>query len=386
MSRRIIPTRFGFTLVELLVVIAIIGILVGLLLPAVQAAREAARRMQCSNNVKQLSLAAHTFHDAHKRLPNGSREDLWWKAYRPTGSNDGINCVDVYSFRASLLPYIEQNPLYNEITQYCSSAASTVPYVWQTEDGNSNIPQPWGPARMIGGKPNPFTNKIPSFLCPSDGNSNMRGGPSSVAAANYVGNRGDAWVGDLWSETRGLFGDGYWVKVGFSGISDGTSNTIFVSETLCGGGSGDAKKKTAIGTSVTVRGSVPADCLALLGPNNIITGGTSGSKATSWADSRNWYSVFMTMLPPNSPSCGGDRDAMISATSNHTGGVSVGMCDGSVRFVSDSIDAGDPTKYLGYGLPGAVPDHPHQFKGPSTYGVWGALGSREGGESATLPD
>lgn len=384
MSRKLFSARQAFTLVELLVVIAIIGILVGLLLPAVQAAREAARRMQCSNNVKQVSLAAHTFHDAQKKLPNGSHDKLWYQGYRRNNSSDRIDCVDVYSFRISLLPYIEQSALFNQISDYCAKASATNPYVWDTGDGTSNIPQPWSTARMVGNVANPFTMKIPGYLCPSDGNSNMRGG-NTLGAANYVGNRGDAWVGDLWSETRGLFGDGRYITMTFASIGDGTSNTLFVSETLSGDGA-DVKKKSAIGTSVTVRNTVPASCLALIGPNNIITGSTSGEKATRWADSRNWFGIFNTILPPNSPSCGTDREAMISASSNHTGGVTVGLCDGSVRFISDSISAGDPTRFLGEGQPGFVPADPHQFKGPSTYGVWGAMGTRDSGESVPMPD
>lgn len=385
MSKKIVQTRQAFTLVELLVVIAIIGILVGLLLPAVQAAREAARRMQCSNNVKQISLASHNFHDAHRKLPNGTNDKLWIQGYRRAGTTSRIDCVDVYSFRVSLLPYIEQTPLFNEISAYCGQAAAANPYVWNTDDGTANIPLPWSANRMVGGKANPFTTKLPGYLCPSDPNGNMRGG-NSLGAANYVGNRGDGWVGDFWGETRGLFGDGTFVTLTFASIPDGTSNTIFISETLIGGGSGDSKKKSAIGTDVTVRNTVPASCLTLVLPNQNLSGNTSGDKATRWADSRNWFGVFHTILAPNSPSCGGDRDALISASSNHTGGVMVGMCDGSVRFVSDSIHAGDPTKFLGEGMPGFIPDHPHQFKGPSTYGVWGAMGTRDSGEVAQIPE
>src|SRR5512135_122792 len=96
----------GFTLIELLVVIAVIGILVALLLPAVQAAREAARRMQCSNNLKQIGLALHNYHDANKKFPFGSRGGSSWAQ---TGIKDGTN------WRVSILPYLEQTALYSKL-------------------------------------------------------------------------------------------------------------------------------------------------------------------------------------------------------------------------------------------------------------------------------
>ena len=130
---------------------------------------------------------------------------------------------------------------------------------------------------------------------------------------------------------------------------------------------------------------VPAACLARRGPNNTVVGSTSSSKGTRWGDSRNWYGIFNTILPPNSPSCGSERNALISASSYHPGGVNVAMADGSVTFISDTIDAGDPTKFSGEGMPGFTVGSPQRYTGPSTYGVWGALGTRAGGEAAALP-
>lgn len=380
------PLRSAFTLVELLVVIAIIGILVGLLLPAVQAAREAARRMQCSNNVKQIALAGQNFHSTYNRFPSGTNDPLWVKGYQRVGTNSRIDCVDVYSFRVSLLPFIEQAPMYDRITGYCSAAASTDPYTWNQSDGSANIPLPWsGGIRMYDGQMNPFAYQISGYICPSDGNASQGENTDRPGYANYVGNRGDAWVGDYWRESRGMFGPGDAGKTNIASVTDGTSNTIFVSETLTGHDGTDTGLKSGIATSVTVRNTPPAQCLATRGPGNMLTGSTSNGKGRRWSDTRNYYGVFFTILAPNSPSCGTEREALISATSNHTGGVNVGMCDGSVRFISDSVNAGDPTKFLGEGMPGFVPSDPHQYTGPSTYGVWGALGTRSGGEVAQLP-
>lgn len=111
----------GFTLVELLVVIAIIGVLVALLLPAVQAAREAARRMQCSNQMKQLVLATHNFHDTNNMLPALLRDPKWMNYKQSNGST--IYWADLFNFHMSILPYCEQQSVYDEIVALCEQAA-----------------------------------------------------------------------------------------------------------------------------------------------------------------------------------------------------------------------------------------------------------------------
>ena len=378
----------GFTLVELLVVIAIIGILIALLLPAVQAAREAARRSQSTNNLKQLVLAAHNFHDVHKRFPTGTKDPMWMDGYRRADTGGILNVVDIYSFRVSLLPFVEQQALYNMITGYLQQAAASNPYEWKTDDGEANIPLAWNANRMYDGKANPFVTQIPGYVCPSDIDS-ARGAASTVLGrTNYVGNRGDIQLYDTWHENRGFFAPGDKLPLDIGAVRDGTSNTIFLSEVGTGRADGtDIGLRSAIVTDVLVDplAEVPAACLARRGPNNTVVGSTSSSKGTRWGDSRNWYGIFNTILPPNSPSCGSERNALISASSYHPGGVNVAMADGSVTFISDTIDAGDPTKFSGEGMPGFTVGSPQRYTGPSTYGVWGALGTRAGGEAAALP-
>ena len=384
MSRYRLRSR-GFTLVELLVVIAIIGILIALLLPAVQAAREAARRSQCTNNLKQMGLAIHNFHDVYKRFPAGTNDPFWIRGFTRDNTTVRIDVVDVYSFRTSILPYVEQTSLFNEITRYCKEAASTIPYRCDTGDGTANIPMVWGVHRMWDGKLNPFVTQVPTYLCPSDREGQRGYSDNELGRANYVGNRGDIRVHDTWHENRGFFAPGDRMTLDMASVSDGTSNTILLSETCIGRSDGtDINVKSGIVTDYPNEWSFepPATCLARRGPNNTLVGSVTNWKGTRWGDSRNFYAIFNTMLPPNSPSCGNDeRNAMISASSYHPGGVNVCMADASVRFISETIDAGDPTRLSGQGLPGFDSGAPQRYMGPSTYGVWGALGTRAGGES-----
>ena len=180
--------RQGFTLVELLVVIAIIGILVALLLPAVQAAREAARRMQCTNNLKQLGLAVHNFHDTFRTFPSASRQPQ----FKDNEVNDWVNGRDRWGYLCVLLPYIEQQALYNELVT-----------------NQLGVNRPWT------GMPLTRT-KVAGFLCPSDSGGNTKG--DTLARNSYHCNRGDFWLGWNWNECRGVMGDGCispWISRGY---------------------------------------------------------------------------------------------------------------------------------------------------------------------------
>lgn len=362
--------RKGFTLVELLVVIAIIGILVGLLLPAVQAAREAARRMSCSNNIRQIALALHNYHDAAKKLPvicggTGNGGDFGtYNIFAPGGTS---------AYRMSgfvgLLPYMEQTALY--------------------EMSASNNFSPGGWVLVAG---SPVEKKIPGFLCPSDavGPTLNRGG------RNYMMSMGD-WsmqhhdAARGFRNPRGPFGTTRQATVGytttFSSVSDGLSNTIALSERCIG--DNIAKLKGGFATSASVRigndvgatamNIVPLDCKSTPMVNGVYSQPSSGDlTGTYWSDGSIVASGFNTILPPNSPSCAGNgqptQESRIIAppTSNHTGGAMVAMLDGSVSFISNSIESGNLT----LGLVQA---------GMSNYGVWGALGSRDGAEVSNIP-
>ncbi|MDR1958630.1 MAG: DUF1559 domain-containing protein [Planctomycetaceae bacterium] len=350
--------RSGFTLVELLVVIAIIGILIALLLPAVQAAREAARRMQCSNNLKQVSLALHTYHDATGAFPGQTN----WLAPNP-------NYGDLYGPGAMLLPYIEQAALYSAIQAVDQLDAFEINDV--------------------------FDVRISAYLCPSDGKgkSVTGSGPTNVMFSFGDGMWHHGELGNGIS-TRMMFFRQQWKNI--STCVDGTSNTVATSEAVVsttqnnravkGGvaqvaspdnaGNGGPIGKCGFGalTDPADRNTIKSSQTLVAHKANEIASHLRGGR---FQDGRGIYSGFHTVLAPNSPSCSHTTDAensfgIYSATSNHTGGVNTGLFDGSVRFISETIDTNGSSA-------GQV------TSGRSPYGVWGAFGSPDGGESVPLP-
>ena len=358
--------NLGFTLVELLVVIAIIGILIALLLPAVQAAREAARRMQCTNNLKQITLALHNYHDACNSFP-------------AVGGHGGVNSVVSYwvSIFVRLLPYIEQTA---RADLFNSATVGSYPYsgMWTatTEEGCR------GP--------------LSAFLCPSDGTQFNFANDGRVGATNYVVSYGDSNIGAHVlgdAGRRGLVG-GQWVYRSMGSIADGTSNTVAFSETLIGTTGMDSRLGRGI-AEVPPTG-VPwieniGICASRRGPNKTVLSlrdTSPGGRGNSFAMGSALYVGFMTILPPNSPHCcdfggGGvvhDSASLYSAASNHTGGVNVSRIDGSVQFVSETVNALSP------GIDLATVGDPGKdgAGGPSPFGVWGALGSINGSESVSL--
>lgn len=372
---RIRSLRRGFTLVELLVVIAIIGILVGLLLPAVQAAREAARRMQCTNNLKQLSLAQHNHHDVHKKFAPASH-NLDWKGALSAGQS-----FERLSYLTATLPFIEQGSLYNTIAPYALAGGRP----WNND--------PRGPtgAQIA----SPYMASISAFRCPSDG---ISLNPDDVRPTNYAANRGDIYLNSGDWEWRGVFSNGERGEANFGTMSDGSSNTIMLAELVIGRQNGVSGQDTILeGTARDSIGPVggaftPALCLATRGPNGTLVasslqnswGNTGWGKGRRWGDALNAYTGFFTILPPNGPTCSNDNaesNAMPTASSRHTGGVNTAFCDGSVRFISQSIDTGNLT--ITFPQP---PDNTRTYGGPSFWGVWGSLGSMRGGESVAIPE
>ncbi|MEQ1824870.1 MAG: DUF1559 domain-containing protein [Pirellula sp.] len=308
--------RSGFTLVELLVVIAIIGILVGLLLPAVQAAREAARRMQCSNNVKQIGLATHTLHDTYRKLPLAVATNARATTYLPSGAVDPAQWWNMitpgpfhgknYTIFTHLLPFIEQSNLYNTFDP-------------RLDDGGTN-----GTAAVP-----PATRRVvplATYSCPSD--PSMGGGKSNVT--RFIVNR-DSFASS-YGANYNAFGDGIvteakWNANGvrgyknFGAYTDGLSNSIFYIEMYAG-------------------------C--------VLTGAPNGGAAASshWFHSNSWMRPLVCVNYPFkenydpgptkclkfqvSPNWANGCDSA-RGQSGHVGGMNVAFGDGSVQFISGSI-------------------------------------------------
>ena len=296
----------GFTLVELLVVIAIIGILIGMLLPAVQQVREAARRTQCANNIRQLALAAHNYESAHRHFPSPA-----------AGSLEG------YSLIARTLPFVEQANLHSQI------------------DFEQDLLQgvPWNPSV------NPFyaelvSTRVSVLECPSDsGNPMLESGDTTWAGSNYFGNSGTA-TGVLYvtsQPTDGVFWRGS--EVGFGKLTDGSSNTALFAETRFGLRQDtteliDAQTQMArVGGGAP--GSISAEDLVARTPTRY-----SGQRAGQWIRNLPYQGMVNAFFTPNSnnPDVAFHGDFMSASRSSHPGGVNVSKCDGSVSFISDDID------------------------------------------------
>jgi prepilin-type N-terminal cleavage/methylation domain-containing protein/prepilin-type processing-associated H-X9-DG protein len=408
-------SRAAFTLVELLVVIAIIGVLVGLLLPAVQAAREAARRMSCSNNFKQIGLGMHNYHSTYKQLPRqgaGTGKNVNFFGYpNATANNQSL------SYLVGLLPHVEQQALWEQI-RYPNA---------ERVDGNTNagvgsVNNPWpamGPTPHNWGAGTqyiPWQTEIPTFRCPSDpGNGLPAGGRTNYAAClgdasswNHTGipyyylnepNSAENFLSQqMRASGRGVFVTRMTTR--FRDILDGLSNTIAAGEIATDLGERDIRTAAMNGSLTQVSGGgLVFDNLFCRPfrnpesptrwqddiPENQIAPGTltylsDDGRGFAWAQSLTCATNMNTILPPNSELCAWAAwygEGCLPPSSQHQGGAHVLMADGAVIFVTDSIEAGDPT------IPavhkgGTGPSAPGS---KSPYGLWGALGSKAGKET-----
>jgi len=331
--------RRGFTLIELLVVIAIIGVLVALLLPAVQSAREAARRAQCSNNMKQIGLALHNYESAQGSFPwsQGTTATQYPKANNgqmPWNGGNGDEWTN-FSALALMLPFMEQQPIYNAIN--FSFGAN-----WYTLPGSDD------PVQLTA-----ISAGIATFLCPSD---------AGVGRNNYMVSNGGNY--DWWS--RGQCAGaitrpqpGGVLNIGrIAAVVDGTSNTIAFSERTRGDGDGGTQTPSDVWNAVPVPPfpafcvNNPADFAALPAAIQTCNSFKQTNPGSHWSFS-GWYwaaadynqTVFNFFLTPNSKNAdcspwGGVATGygFMTARSYHPGGVNVTMADGSVKFLKDSID------------------------------------------------
>ena len=328
----------GFTLTECLVVLAIIGLLIALLLPAVQSARESARRLQCSNNLKQIGLALQGYHDVNKCLPMGMTLSLD-SAYLTAGGSPCSSLLYNESFLVASLPYLEQTPLYNSMNH--------VLYVV----GRANT--------------SAATRVVSTFACPDDtdaqaafplyiNTSISRGydlaNPPAFGRTSYAGFQGTLYdvtlpaVPNCTLETspysNGAFGGPY--PVDFAGFTDGLSNTMAVAERSL------AFQRLFINFNLPV----------LFYSSNV------------WVQSYFDITLISAFTPPSTPfSLLYSNSTATNASSQHPGGLNVLMADGSVRFVKNTVDS----------WPTNLPSDGYKLGNPAP-GIWQKLATRNGGE------
>ena len=360
--------RSAFTLIELLVVIAIIAILIALLLPAVQQAREAARRTQCRNNLHNLGIAVHNYHDVYETVPMGSGR------HNQAGGQR-------HSAYVGMLPYIDQAPLSNLIEGGgLQASVDGATNYW------SNSFVPWDNNHRA------VRTRIPLILCPSDGDTTVE---NPRQKCNYTFSRGDSpwdhnpnWSGNGGRGLRGFFvggNDGSGVRK-FRDVTDGMSNTICMSEKIKGKPNGRSVREGAISRNLaqTDYRDNPARCLTEIDPTTQLYVGNVGLWAGNrWMDAAPAFTGNTTILGPNKASCiannGSDwYDGIFEPSSHHEGGVFCLLGDGAVRFINESIDTGNtacPPADSGSQRPANCPP-----QGRTPYGVWGALGSVSGND------
>jgi prepilin-type N-terminal cleavage/methylation domain-containing protein len=376
-------SRRGFTLVELLVVIAIIGILVGLLLPAVQAAREAARRMQCSNNLKQIGLATFNYESAHRRFPPGrllpdfsvnGAVQVSYTNYNAVNGTPG-QWTGFRSVHTFILPFMEQTAIYNLID---FGAPTSVRMTQNGQPFNRNFQA--------------YANAASLYICPSDPNTgrvisenNYRynfGGSSHYAGAlsSAANNNNNATVGTFTVRGNGAFTIGDAMRV--AAVIDGLSNTVFFAERDKGSGKAlnlappdrrfDMITMPGRTQSLITPDQIFNACLAYVpapDPNHFNSMGRwlEGSDfSNGWPFGFYSSTMYNHVAPPNWTGfdCGQwsaisdvpGEHAIVAARSSHTGGVNCSKGDGAVTFVTGSIDAN----------------------------IWRAMGSRDGGEVASV--
>jgi len=342
------PSRPGFTLIELLVIVAVIGLLCGLLLPAVQSAREASRRLQCVNQLKQIALATHNYHDSWLRLPMGEMPGA-------------------FSAHTAILPFLDESPTFNAIN-----------FVRLGERGRgpSGLKPTWmDPICSTVGR-----TRVKTFLCPSEVHYSL----SNADGINITDEGSEfypssyAWCSGSWwprsNRWDGLFGRSQWEgkigttkeapdpplgSIGWAACSDGMSATLLVSEVVIG----PADRSATVGPNTDCfhlkrLGDRPEFDKAVVqcgaidhSSGRIALGGYWRFKGHPWLEGTLWRNWFNTAMPPNHNCCVDDRQEsnggvlnrtwwwmLKPASSYHPGVVNAAFADGGVRTIRQTVD------------------------------------------------
>ncbi|QEG41677.1 DUF1559 domain-containing protein [Roseimaritima ulvae] len=342
----------GFTLVELLVVLAIIVIVAALFLPAVRSSKEAARRMSCGNNLKQLGLALHNYHDTHSHFPAAMGGTLG-------GTSDRDSNAGRLSGLVAMLPFLEQPGLWQQLQQPSEHDGVTYPAMG---------PAPWVAEYPV------WSRQLSTLACASAAPQS-----SGLGRTNYAFSIGDLAVqihdpGVL----RGAFACGQTSRL--DDIADGASYTLAMAE--IGTRDGRAVQgQFAVNQSNQILKD-PSACFATSADEHYASQQplSDDGRGGRWADGAAGYGLVQTILPPNSPSCavGGIEavDGIYSAGSYHPGGSQIVKLDGAVSFITADVDTGQTS---------AAPLSPQRLQAgpvPSPYGIWGALGTAAGEETS----
>jgi prepilin-type N-terminal cleavage/methylation domain-containing protein len=320
----------GFTLVELLVVIAIIGVMVGLLLPAVQSAREAARRMSCQNNLKQIGLALHNYHSAFNTFPPAAV----WGVGRPN-----FTLPYHHTWIVGILPYMEQQALHDAI------------------DKNRPI---WGQVLPLTGA-SIVSQQVPTLACPSDSDSTNVQGNHNIAVSSYAGSEGYHWwetanLGVGWAESA-RWADPVRVAADYQNIfavnrtrrmrdvKDGLSNVIMVAEKDSAGFGGGPIR--TVGTGALRRGNNRVFCSALVATAVNGWAGNEGAPSPprtvnvdGSAKAAGWWRAGPHSFTPTYISAWGPNAEWPGPSSQHVGGLQLVWADGAVSFLTETLDYG----------------------------------------------
>lgn len=314
--------KSALTLVELLVVLAIFGVLIGLLLPAVQATRETARRTTCGNNLKQIGVALHHYHDTHRVLPFGCGPD-------DDGAVPTIGTLQArrYSCHSQILGFLDQTATFEAIDFH---VAPFHPYV---NAAMMNAAVYAAPEQLVRNGA-AAVNKIPVFLCPSDGNGSM----APWGPTNYRSCNGSTWSGRA---GNGMFGQNSSTR--FVDVRDGLSNTAMFSERVRG--TWNAQLQDIQADVYNLAGAwteaLFRQACSRLTPQQAASYRHDMDGGQTWLEGNMNWTRYNHLLPPNRIACKNGitwNGVAMPASSRHAGGVTVLWGDGAVRFVSATVD------------------------------------------------